>query len=256
MKSYVTRERQDEVMIVRFDRKKALNAFDQQLIQELTETAHSLAEDLSIRSVVLAGSSTAFSSGIDLKDTANWDLSQMSELEVRQRFYRGVKLCQAWEDLPQITITAAEGMMVGAGCAIGLACDWRVLAEDAYLLVPEVQVGLNLQWGALPRLVTLVGPARAKEICLLGEKMPASQALTWGLISRISPSGGSVEVACELARRSAQNPPVPAVMIKEAVNAIAGALHKAGSYADADQSQLSGTNATAREARASFASRS
>ena len=68
MKSYVTRERQDEVMIVRFDRKKALNAFDQQLIQELTETAHSLAEDLSIRSVVLAGSSTAFSSGIDLKD--------------------------------------------------------------------------------------------------------------------------------------------------------------------------------------------
>jgi len=253
MKNYVTLEKRDEVMIVRFDRKKALNAFDQQLILELTETAQSLAKDLSIRSIVLTGSSTAFSSGIDLKDATNWDLSQMSELEVRQRFYRGVKLCQAWEDLSQITITAAEGMMVGAGCAIGLACDWRVLAEDAYLLVPEVQVGLNLQWGALPRLVTLVGPARAKEICLLGEKMPASQALDWGLVNRISPAGDSVEVAWELARRCAENPPIPAVMIKEAVNAIAGALHKAGSYADADQSQLSGTNAAAQQARANFA---
>ena len=107
MKNYVTLEKRDEVMIVRFDRKKALNAFDQQLILELTETAQSLAKDLSIRSIVLTGSSTAFSSGIDLKDAKNWDLSQMSELEVRQRFYRGVKLCQAWEGLPQITITAA-----------------------------------------------------------------------------------------------------------------------------------------------------
>ncbi|GIS90680.1 MAG: hypothetical protein CM1200mP20_07210 [Pseudomonadota bacterium] len=61
----------------------------------------------------------------------------MSELEVRQRFYRGVKLCQAWEDLPQITFTAAEGMMVGAGCAIGLACDWRVLAEELTFWFPR-----------------------------------------------------------------------------------------------------------------------
>ncbi|GIT49080.1 MAG: hypothetical protein Ct9H300mP14_10080 [Gammaproteobacteria bacterium] len=107
----------------------------------------------------------------------------MSDLEIRRRFYRGVRLCQAWEDLPQITIAAAEGMMVGAGCALGLACDWRVLASDAYLFVPEVQVGLNLQWGALPRLVTLVGPARAKEICLLGEKMSSDQALDFGGLS-------------------------------------------------------------------------
>ncbi len=134
MEDYVTLERSDDVMIVRFDRKGALNAFDQKMITELTDTAKLLAEDLTLRSVVLTGASAAFSSGIDLKDAQNWELEAMSDLEIRRRFYRGVRLCQAWEDLPQITIAAAEGMMVGAGCALGLACDWRVLASDAYLV--------------------------------------------------------------------------------------------------------------------------
>ena len=131
MEDYVTLERSDDVMIVRFDRQGALNAFDQKMITELTDTAKLLAEDLTVRSVVLTGASAAFSSGIDLKDAQNWDLEAMSDLEIRRRFYRGVRLCQAWEGLPQITIAAAEGMMVGAGCALGLACDWRVLARDA-----------------------------------------------------------------------------------------------------------------------------
>jgi len=253
MEDYVTLERSDDVMIVRFDRQGALNAFDQKMITELTDTAKLLAEDLTVRSVVLTGASAAFSSGIDLKDAQNWDLEAMNDLEIRRRFYRGVRLCQAWEDLPQITIAAAEGMMVGAGCALGLACDWRVLARDAYLFVPEVQVGLNLQWGALPRLVTLVGPARAKEICLLGEKMSSDKALDWGLVSRLAEPGKSVDVALGLAQRCATNPPIASAMVKEAVNAIAGALHKVGSYADADQSQLSGTNQTATAARRRFA---
>jgi len=101
----------------------------------------------------------------------------------------------------------------------------------------------------------LVGPARAKEICLLGEKMSSDQALDWGLASRLSEPGKSVEVALGLAQRCASNPPIASAMVKEAVNAIAGALHKVSSYADADQSQLSGTNQTAAAARRRFADR-
>ncbi|MBU55988.1 MAG: enoyl-CoA hydratase, partial [Acidiferrobacteraceae bacterium] len=99
MEDYVTLERSDDVMIVRFDRQGALNAFDQKMITELTDTAKLLAEDLTLRSVVLTGASAAFSSGIDLKDAQNWELEAMSDLEIRRRFYRGVRLCQAWEDL-------------------------------------------------------------------------------------------------------------------------------------------------------------
>ena len=255
MSDYVTMERSDEVMVVRFDRQGALNALNQKMIVELTEVAKLLAEDLTIKSVVLTGASTAFSSGVDLKDAQNWDLAEMTDTEIRRLFYRGVRLCQAWEDLPQITIAAAEGMMVGGGCALGLSCDWRVLARDAYVFVPEVQVGLNLQWGALPRLVTLVGPARAKEICLLGEKISPEQALDWGLVTRVAEPNKSVDVALGLAQRCAENPPIASTMVKEAANAIAGALHRIGSYADADQCQLSATNEIATAARKRFTDR-
>ena len=82
MEDYVTLERSDDTMIVRFDRQGALNAFDQKMITELTDTAKLLAEDLTVRSVVLTGASAAFSSGIDLKDAQNWDLEAMSDLEM------------------------------------------------------------------------------------------------------------------------------------------------------------------------------
>src|SRR5262245_20602228 len=80
---------------------------------------------------------------------------------------------------------------------IALACGWRVLARDAYLYVPEVKIGLNLQWGALPRLISLVGPARAKRITIMCEKMGADQALSWGLVDELAGAGQAVEKALE-----------------------------------------------------------
>ena len=120
----------------------------------------------------------AFSAGFDLKAADSWP-SEPDDLKRRQRAYGGVRLCKAWETMPAITIAAMEKLAVGAGVAIALACDWRVLARDAYLYVPEVKIGLNLQWGALPRLITLVGPARAKRITIMCEKMPAGSAPQW-----------------------------------------------------------------------------
>ena len=101
-------------------------------------------------------------------------------MERRQIFYRGGRLCAAWESMPQVTIAAMERLAVGAGVALPLACDWRVMGESCYLYVPEAKIGLNLQWGALPRLINLVGPARAKRICILCERMDAQTALAWG----------------------------------------------------------------------------
>jgi enoyl-CoA hydratase/carnithine racemase len=118
--------------------------------------------------------------------------------------------------------------------------------------VPEVRIGLNLQWGALPRLVTLVGPARAKRICLMCEKMPAAQALDWGLVDEVADDGGTVERALEMAATVLSMPPATVRMVKEAVNATAGALHAATSFADADQSQLTASFRRAAAARTSF----
>ncbi len=238
------------VAIVTFDRKGSLNAFNQATILELTDVARRFQDDLTTQAVVLSGAPNSFSAGIDLKDPATWE--DLDDVALRQRFYRGVRLCQAWEDMPQITVTAMEGMAVGAGCAIALACDWRVLASNAYLYVPEVKIGLNLQWGALPRLVTLVGPSRAKQITLLCEKMGADMALDWGLVDAIAEPGQTVEVALDMAKRAASMPPATTRMVKEAVNATANALHRASSFADADQSALTRTYKAAVEARENF----
>lgn len=246
----VTVDQQDNVAVVTFDRNGSLNAFDQATILELTDVARRFQDDLETQAVVLSGAPNAFSAGIDLKDPATWE--DLDDVALRQRFYRGVRLCQAWEDMPQITVTAMEGMAVGAGCAIAIACDWRVLASDAYLYVPEVKIGLNLQWGALPRLVTLVGPSKAKQITILCEKMGADMALDWGLIDAIADPGASVEVALDMAKRAASMPPATTRMVKEAVNATANALHRASSFADADQSALTRSYQAAVEARAAF----
>ena len=248
----VTIERRGPVALVRFDRRGNLNAFDQDTILALTDVARAFHEDVETRAVVLTGAANAFSAGIDLKDPATWAEPE-NDVVLRQRSYRGVRLCQAWEDMPQVTIAAIEGLAVGAGVAIALACDWRVLASDAYLYVPEVKIGLNLQWGALPRLISLVGPARAKRIVLLCEKMAAQQALDWGLAEEVTERGHAVERALELAGLVAEMPAATTAMVKEAINATAYALHRASAFADADQSSLTRTFKDAIAARRDFA---
>ena len=249
---YVTVERNGPVALVTFDRHKNLNAFDGQLILELTEVARSFHDDLDTRAVVLTGSKDYFSAGADLEDLASRNDPNISDLEKRQTYYRGVRLCEAWEAMPQITIAAMEKIAVGAGVALPLACDWRVLGESCYLYVPEVKIGLNLQWGALPRLVNLVGPARAKRICILCERMDARTALDWGLAEEVAPDGEAAAKALELAATAAEMPAVATQMVKEAVNATAAALNRTASFADADQSQLTAGTSDARSARDRF----
>jgi enoyl-CoA hydratase/carnithine racemase len=247
----VTMERDGNVALVRFDRGGRLNAFDQTTILELTEVAQRFHADTKTRAVVLTGTSNAFSAGIDLKDAATWAASE-DDVELRDRSYRGVRLCRAWEEMPQITVAAMNGLAVGAGVALALSCDWRVLASDAYLYVPEVKIGLNLQWGALPRLISLVGPARAKRIVVLCERMSPQQAFDWGLIEEIAAPGDAVATAMGLAEAAATMPPATTRMVKEAINATAYALHRASAFADADQSTLTRTFRDAIAAREAF----
>ena len=163
MKSdYVSIEKRDGVAIVRFDRKANLNAFNEKLVVELTQAARSFFDDLETH----AGGPRRSTQCVlrRLRFESQGQLAERDRRSKRRyRAYGGVRLCKAWESMPQITIAAIEKLAVGAGVAIALACDWRVLARDAYLYVPEVKIGLNLQWGALPRLITprRAGPRQA-----------------------------------------------------------------------------------------------
>ena len=85
-------------------------------------------------------------------------------------------MARAWEELPQITIAAIEGYAIGGGLALAIALDWRVAARDAFVSLPEIALGIPLTWGTIPRLVNLVGPAKAKRLTILCERVGALAA--------------------------------------------------------------------------------
>lgn len=245
---FTTVERDGATALVRFDRGEALNAFNEPLVRELTEVAKSFHDDHETRAIVLTGSARAFSAGADLKET----YGAQGFANQRERSQLGRRLCRAWEETPQIVTAAIEGLAVGAGVALAISCDWRVMGRSAYLYVPEVKIGLTLQWQAIPRLLNLVSPARAKRIVVLCEKMPAAQALDWGLVDELADDGKAVDGALALARAAAAMPGEIVTMSKEAINATSNALNHMASFMDSDVSLLCRDADPAVAARAAF----
>ena len=238
MASDVTIERDGRIAVVRFDRGDNANALSLRLCRELTEAARSFENDSTVSAVILTGSATRFSNGADLKD-AELSASRRAPLaERRVLMHTGGRMCRAWEEIEAITIAAVEGWCVGGGAALAAACDLRIAAENASFYVPEIERGMNLSWGTVPRLVRLVGPARAKRIVVLAEKLDAARAMQWGLVDETAPAGQALSAATVMARRAAAMPPVQVRMIKQAINAAAFALDRAVSHADFDQFAL------------------
>lgn len=245
-------EEQGMIVRITYDRGERRNALSLEAMQTLTRTAETLRDRTDVSVVILEGSTAAFSSGVDLKDPARWDITDKSLSERRHIAAWGGRMCKAWEDLPQLTIAVVEGLNIGGGIALTLACDWRVMAEDAFLFVPEVQIGIPLGWHTVPRLVNIVGASRAKQIMLLGDKMDADTALAWGLADWLTPHGGAREKALTLAQQVCKSPNHAVRMSKQSVNAYANALNYVSTFMDVDQALLCNESQEAREARQQF----
>jgi enoyl-CoA hydratase/carnithine racemase len=158
-------------------------------------------------------------------------------------------MARAWEELPQITIAAIEGYAVGGGLALAVALDWRVMARDAFVSLPEISLGIPLTWGTLPRLVNLLGPARAKRLAILGERVGAEEALALGLVDHLCEPGKAMERAAALANQVLEKPRHSVLMTKETVNAYAGLGAHAVSYMAHDQLELAAGSPESRAAR-------
>ncbi len=248
----ITTEECGPIAVITYDRGERRNALSLAAMQELTRTADAYKMRFDIACIVLSGSPQAFSAGVDLKDPARWDINHKSLDERRHIAATGGRMCKAWEELPQLTIAAVEGFNVGGGVALTLACDWRVMAENAFLYVPEVQIGIPLGWHTVPRLVNMVGAAKAKQIMLLGEKMDSATAKEWGLADWLTTSGQATEFAKKQAERVAKSPSHVVKMSKQSVNAFANALNHVGTFMDVDQAMLCGQSTEAQNARTQF----
>ena len=181
MSSPLRIERRSSAAVLTLDRPERQNALSRELIHELGRAGRELDADTSVRAVILTGEGRrAFCAGADLKER-----SGMSESEVLEMLslYRSEL---AWlSSFRAPVIAAINGVALGGGLELALACDLRVAVESARLGLPETTLGIIPGAGGTQHLPRLIGPARARELVLLGKRLTAEEARSIGLVNHV-----------------------------------------------------------------------
>ena len=248
---FITVRRDGRIIEVVYDRGDGLNALSVKGMTELKNVALTLADDTDSSVIVLRGEGV-FSAGADLKDPDRRSRERATLLTRRTAMRLGSDLCQAWADLEQVTIAAVEGFCIGGGLALAASCDHRIASSSAHFRLPEVPLGMNMSWQSVPRLVALIGPSRAKQLVILGQKVEADTALSWGLIDEMTEPGEARAAALAMAEDYAALPPIALRMAKQGIDVAAHPLGHAVSFMDRDQFLLSAGSADQAEAIRAF----
>jgi enoyl-CoA hydratase len=233
---HLTIHKKNHVATVLFNRPDKLNALNVELMREIIAMAQTFDEDVDTRVVILSGVGNCFSAGLDLSDPEISQLFQNQAILIKRRFLKlGPRMIHALYNLDQITIAAINGAATGGGACIAAACDFRVGADDCRVGYPEVGLGMNLSWVALPILVHLIGPSKAKQMVILAKNESAETLHQWGFLDTVVPANDLMQSAREMAETCASKPPIAAQMVKQSVNTIASALNQAIMHMDGDQ---------------------
>ncbi|MCW5891542.1 MAG: enoyl-CoA hydratase/isomerase family protein [bacterium] len=214
----------DGVATLRLNRPKALNALDAATLRELGVALDALAGDAAVRAVVVTGAGDkAFCAGADIQAMA-----AMSGEEGHAYARLGHAVMGRLDELELPVVAAVNGVALGGGCELALACDLVVAGERARLGLPEITLGLIPGFGGTQRLVERIGLARARELIYLGGMVRAEEALRLGLVNRMVPDDRLTEETQGLARELASRAPVAMRQAKRATRAAAEALRAPG----------------------------
>ena len=196
-------DQSEETMMVTLNRPK-LNLFNQQMVEELIQVWHSLRHNTNARFVILTAQGNHFSAGADLKEIGDGELSAV---DARRLQLAGHELMRSLENVEQVTVAALRGIVCGAGMAIAQACDFRIMSEDSYFVVPETNIGTYYTWGCTPRLVRMVGASKAMEIIMTCDPISAQEAYRLNLTNKVVPDNNLMENTREfIAKISSRSP--------------------------------------------------
>jgi len=199
---------------ITFNRPAALNAMNTETMQELASALASCRADEAVRVIILTGSGDkAFIAGADIEEMKNMPaVDALTFLELGHRTLR------ALETMEKPVIAAVNGLALGGGAEITLACDIRFASDRARFGVPEVSIGLIPGWGGTQRLPRLVGMGRAKELILSGDMIDAARAYEIGLVNRVIPHEKLMAETTAFAEKLAARPAFAVKMAKQSIN--------------------------------------
>lgn len=205
-------ETDGNVGVITLNRPDALNAFNRQLMDELTDAVRKYEADDGVGCMVITGSEKAFAAGADIKEMASKDY-----IEVFKEDF----ITSNWEETAKArkpVIAAVAGYALGGGCELALMCDFIIAGDNAKFGQPEISIGAMPGAGGTQRLARFIGKSKAMEMCLTGRMMDAEEAERCGLVSRIVPKGELRDEAIRVAKQIAGFSRPIAMMTKEAVN--------------------------------------
>jgi 2-(1,2-epoxy-1,2-dihydrophenyl)acetyl-CoA isomerase len=213
-------ERRGAATIISLARPDALNAWNAKLGTELLDAVQTVAADDEVRAVCITGSGRAFSSGADLRDLAARNTTPEGHLDVYTPLTTVYHpILTTVRTMPKPVIAKVNGPAAGIAASLVLSCDIVAAASSAYLLLAFVNVGLVPDGGALALVSARAGTARAAEMAMLGERIPASDARRWGLFNHVLPDHELDDHVCELLDRLSTGPTQSYAGAKRQINA-------------------------------------
>ena len=204
----------EKIGVITLNRPERLNVIGTDLLNDLETVLQDIEKDTDLRALIITGAETVFVAGADIKE-----IRLVEDVVAAHAFVTRANQCfNRIEDLEKPVIAAVNGLALGGGCELALACDIRVAAETAVFGLPEIKLGVMPGAGGTQRLPRLVGAGRAKEIMYSGDSIDAQEAFRIGLVNRVVADDRMMQAALEVAGQLAARPPVALAMIKSAVN--------------------------------------
>jgi len=223
-------EQTDSFAKLWLNRPEKLNPVSLKTLEELASAAFELNQDPALKVVVIGGRGRCFSAGADLAG-----FPAHGEPDARDAADAGRRMADAMEGIKAITIARIQGWCIGGGLVLAAACDLRVASSDARFSIPEIDLGIPLAWGGIPRLVREIGPALTKELVMTCRPFDAAEALSCGFLNKTVEPDALDHAVEALSDAISQRPAFPVQATKRHVDAVtANQVGLARSWSDAD----------------------
>lgn len=217
---------------ITFNRPSKLNPLSVEVLQSIAAAARWIDTQREVQVVVISGEGRSFSAGAEL---STFSPTPDDDLSIRDRAEIGAQMGDAIEAMRAVVIAKIQGHCIGGAVVLASACDFRVAAESAQFAIPEVDLGIPLTWGGIPRLVREIGAPATRDLVMTCRKFNAREAHSLGLVQRLVPDDQLDTAVEELAEVLANKAALPLLATKRNVDAVTSTMiGRDRTWADAD----------------------